>query len=82
MIPEALLHQYGAQQISLKKKEVLFYGDTQPRYYFQVLSGKIKMNNYSEDGKEYIQGIFPAGSSFGEPPLFQELAYPAPSRGS
>ncbi|MCL6268111.1 Crp/Fnr family transcriptional regulator [Flagellimonas myxillae] len=77
MIPEDLLHQYGAEKVTLQKKEVLFHVETQPRYYFQVLSGKIKMNNYSEEGKEYIQGIFLAGSSFGEPPLFQELAYPA-----
>jgi len=77
MIPDILLDRYGAYKIALKKKEILFHIDTQPRYYFQVLSGKVKMNNYSKDGKEYIQGIFPPGSSFGEPPLFQDLDYPA-----
>ena len=35
------------------------------------------MNNYNDDGKEYIQGIFDAGKSFGEPPLFGNFAYPA-----
>ncbi len=77
MIPEAVLKKYGATQILLEKKEVLFNVDTQARYYFQVGSGKIKMNNFNEDGKEFIQGIFTIGSSFGEPPLFAELKYPA-----
>nr|WP_299384962.1 Crp/Fnr family transcriptional regulator [Allomuricauda sp.] len=77
MIPEDLLLKYGAQEVHLNKKEVLFRMDSQPRFYFQVISGKIKMNNLNEEGKEFIQGIFTAGSSFGEPPLFQDLAYPA-----
>ncbi|SHG84285.1 Crp/Fnr family transcriptional regulator [Flagellimonas flava] len=77
MIPESILKQYGALKITLGKKEVLFTEQSIPRYYFQVISGKIKMNNFNADGKEFIQGIFTSGSSFGEPPLFQELAYPA-----
>lgn len=77
MISEALLKKYRAEHVHLKKREVLFGIDTTPRYYFQVTSGKIKMNNFNEDGKEFIQGIFSEGSSFGEPPLFAELAYPA-----
>lgn len=77
MISEVLLKKYGAEQVFLKKKESLFGINTLPRYYFQVVSGKIKMNNFNEDGKEFIQGIFSEGSSFGEPPLFAELDYPA-----
>ncbi|UII80742.1 Crp/Fnr family transcriptional regulator [Flagellimonas sp. CMM7] len=77
MISEVLLKKYGAEQVFLKKKESLFGIDTLPRYYFQVISGKIKMNNFNGDGKEFIQGIFSGGSSFGEPPLFADLDYPA-----
>nr|WP_298794379.1 Crp/Fnr family transcriptional regulator [uncultured Allomuricauda sp.] len=77
MIPEEVLKKYGASKIHLEKKEVLFNVDTQARYYYQVYSGKIKMNNFNEDGKEFIQGLFSTGSSFGEPPLFAELKYPA-----
>ncbi len=77
MIPDELLLKYGAQQVMLKKKEVLFHIESQPRYYFQVVSGEVKMNNFNAEGKEFIQGIFSKGKSFGEPPLFEELAYPA-----
>lgn len=77
MISEVLLKKYGASEIHLEKREVLFNLETGARYYFQVNSGKIKMNNFNEDGKEFIQGIFTVGSSFGEPPLFADLKYPA-----
>jgi CRP-like cAMP-binding protein len=77
MISDDLLKKYGAEKVHLVKREVLFGVDTLPRYYFQVISGKIKMNNFNEDGKEFIQGIFSEGLSFGEPPLLAELTYPA-----
>lgn len=77
MIPEALLVKYGAVRVNLKKREVLFGLDSMARYYFQVESGTVKMNNFNEDGKEFIQGIFSAGFSFGEPPLFADFEYPA-----
>lgn len=35
------------------------------------------MSNYSDDGKEFVQGYFTAAQSFGEPPFFAEVAYPA-----
>ena len=35
------------------------------------------MNNFNDEGKEFIQGIFTAGNSFGEPPLLCDLTYPA-----
>ncbi|WP_420602662.1 Crp/Fnr family transcriptional regulator [Flagellimonas sp.] len=77
MISTVLLKKYGASEIHLEKREILFKVDTQARYFYQVNSGKIKMNNFNEDGKEFIQGIFSSGASFGEPPLFAELKYPA-----
>jgi len=42
-----------------------------------VKSGKIKMANYSDDGREFVQGYFTAGQSFGEPPFFSDVPYPA-----
>ena len=35
------------------------------------------MNNYNPDGREFIQSIFYEGQSFGEPPLFADIVYPA-----
>ena len=42
-----------------------------------MVKGKIKMCNCNDEGKEFIQGFFEAGESFGEPPLFDGAAYPA-----
>ena len=35
------------------------------------------MANFSETGKEFVQGYFTAGQSFGEPPFFCRMPYPA-----
>ncbi|MFA4867699.1 MAG: Crp/Fnr family transcriptional regulator [Pedobacter sp.] len=77
MIDEKLLIQFGARLATFNKGEILFsQGDT-PRYYFQILNGEVKMNNFNDEGKEFVQGFFTTGESFGEPPLFLKDTYPA-----
>jgi CRP/FNR family transcriptional regulator, cyclic AMP receptor protein len=77
MIPIEILKRYGSQEIKLDKEEVLFREGDNPLYYFQIVSGSIKMVNYSYDGQEFIQGIFEDNESFGEPPLFADFKYPS-----
>ncbi|MEK6495279.1 Crp/Fnr family transcriptional regulator [Myroides odoratimimus] len=77
MIAIELLIQYGAEIKEVKKNEIIFQEGNYPSHYYQVVSGKIKMNNFSADGKEFIQNIFTSGQSFGEPPLFIDECYPA-----
>ncbi|WP_025739738.1 Crp/Fnr family transcriptional regulator [Aquimarina pacifica] len=77
MIDQKELIDIGAILKKYKRGELLFKEGDLPRLYYQVHSGKIKMNNYTERGKEYIQGIFTKGKSFGEPPLFSDFKYPA-----
>ncbi|NQZ43879.1 MAG: Crp/Fnr family transcriptional regulator [Flavobacteriaceae bacterium] len=77
MISQTLLERYGAVKIQLDPKEILFDNGNQARYYFQVISGKVKMNNFNSEGKEFIQGMFTSGMGFGEPPLLVDLNYPA-----
>ncbi|HAS47193.1 MAG TPA: Crp/Fnr family transcriptional regulator [Microscillaceae bacterium] len=77
MIEETILAEYQAEEYLLKKGEMLFMEGETPRYYYQVKSGEIKMLNYNEEGKEFIQGIFYAQQSFGEPPLLGDFPYPA-----
>lgn len=50
-------------------------GDT-ARDYTQVESGTVKMFIVSSEGQEFIQGIFSAGESFGEPALIGKFPYP------
>lgn len=77
MIAENLLLDFGAKKISYSRGDQLFReGDTALNYY-QVSTGEVKMNNFNLDGKEFIQGIFSPGQSFGEPPLFANVKYPA-----
>lgn len=77
MIPEEILIAAKAELKSYLKGELLFAEGSAAQFYFQIQSGAIKMNNYNDDGKEYIQGIFEAGKSFGEPPLLAKVPYPA-----
>ena len=77
MINKNLLIEFGAEEKSFQKNERIFSEQDYARYYFQILEGVVKMNNYNEDGKEFIQGIFYKDQSFGEPPLFSDITYPA-----
>lgn len=77
MIAVDLLLNFGGSLRNVKKNELIFESGNFPSYYFQVVEGKVKMNNYTENGKEFIQDIFTAGRSFGEPPLFVNQSYPA-----
>ncbi|TMM57523.1 Crp/Fnr family transcriptional regulator [Maribacter algarum] len=77
MILEDLLLEYGAQRIVLNKSEVLFNEDGRADFYYQISSGEVKMYNITEEGKEFVQGIFGDGKSFGEPPLLGGFNYPA-----
>lgn len=72
-----LLLAWGATFRDLEKGQVLFCEGDPAHFYYQVVEGKIKMCNCTEEGKEFIQGIFEAGQSFGEPPLFDNSPYPA-----
>ncbi|WP_255460202.1 Crp/Fnr family transcriptional regulator [Lacibacter sediminis] len=72
-----LLLAWGATFHNLDKGQVLFCEDDPAHFYYQVVEGRIKMCNCNEEGKEFIQGMFEAGESFGEPPLFDGGVYPA-----
>ncbi len=77
MITIELLEKYGAIQKSYTKATSIFNEGKLPTHYYQILSGEVKMNNYNDDGREFIQGIFYKNQSFGEPPLFLNQKYPA-----
>ncbi len=77
MISDNLLLDFGAKIISYPKGTQLFREGETALNFYQVVSGEVKMNNFNLDGKEFIQGIFAAGQSFGEPPLFADVKYPA-----
>lgn len=77
IIDENLLLQFGARLKSYPKDTIIFNEGDIAKYYWQVQSGKVKMSNFNDDGKEFIQGLFSIGESFGEPPLLISKNYPA-----
>ncbi len=77
MVATELLLAFGAQLKEYKKGTVLFSEGESARHYFQVAGGEVKTNHYNDEGKEFIQGIFTQGDSFGEPTLLNGKTYPA-----
>jgi len=77
MIATELLEKYGSSKKVFDKMAIIFEEGNLPAYYYQIVSGEVKMSNYNDDGREFIQGIFYKGQSFGEPPLFLNQNYPA-----
>jgi len=74
---EELLLQHGARLLQLGKGELIFSQGEPATQFYIVKSGKVKMSHFNEQGREFIQGYFSAGQSFGEPPLIAKLNYPA-----
>lgn len=77
MISEILLLKYGATIENVEASEIIISEKKRADFYFQIKIGEVKMFNLNEQGKEFVQGIFYDGESFGEPPLLGDFKYPA-----
>jgi CRP-like cAMP-binding protein len=75
-IDESLLYSFGAEDRDYKKREAVFREEDHALYYFQISEGKVKLNNYNENGKEFIHNILGKKQSFGEAMLFLNQKYP------
>ncbi|WP_460687113.1 Crp/Fnr family transcriptional regulator [Niabella aquatica] len=71
-----ILVTYGGIARKFEKGTFIFHEDTMPYYYYQVLSGEVRLFSTNTEGKELNQGIFKPGQCFGEPPLLLGKAYP------
>lgn len=74
-IEEELLLSFGGEIKSYKQNEFIFREDEKPAYYYQIVSGSIKENNYNEMGNEFIQNILGTDQSFGDSFLFLNKNY-------
>lgn len=77
MIAENILEEFNAQLFQVKKGQVLFNKNDKALFFFQVQTGSVKMVTYSDEGQEFIQGIFGNTESFGEPALLGDFLYPS-----
>ncbi|MBW7676373.1 Crp/Fnr family transcriptional regulator [Chryseobacterium chendengshani] len=76
LINSNLLNKYGAETVTVQPSETIFNEGDVPRCYYQIVSGRIKLNHYDEDGKEIIQSVLIPGQSVCELMLFVEEKYP------
>lgn len=76
LIDTDLLLSYGAKEQSFIPLEIVFSEGSTPRYYYQIVKGKIKLNHYNGDGKELILAILTSGFSVCELLLFIDKKYP------
>ncbi|WP_143884301.1 Crp/Fnr family transcriptional regulator [Chryseobacterium binzhouense] len=76
LIHEDLLMRYGAETETFQPSHVIFSEGDSPRYYYQIVEGRIKLNNYNEEGKELIFAILEKGLSVCELLLFIDKTYP------
>ena len=72
-----LLYTWGAIAKEYKKNDIIINEDDVANFYYQVIEGCVRMYNSNDDGKEFTQGYFCDGQSFGEPPLFINEKYPS-----
>jgi CRP-like cAMP-binding protein len=77
IIPEEILKANNALFNNYSRNDYIFYEDDPPLFYYQVINGSVKMCSFSTDGQEFIQGIFNAGQSFGEPAIFGNFPFPS-----
>jgi len=76
IIKENLLHSVGATVKQYKSSEIIFREGDPATYYYQIVTGEVKLNNYSDEGKEIIQTLLEDGQSIGESLLFMDKLYP------
>lgn len=74
-----ILFTWGAVAKKYKKNEIIFCEDDRALFYYQIIEGSVRMYNTNDEGKEFTQGVFCNGHSFGEPPLFINEVYPTTS---
>lgn len=77
MLDIDLLLAYGACYKKLQAGEMVFSEGSTCKFYHQLVAGKVKWTNTSDDGKEFIQMLVEPGESFGDIPLFDDEPYAA-----
>ncbi|WP_228378461.1 MULTISPECIES: Crp/Fnr family transcriptional regulator [Chryseobacterium] len=74
-IEPELLFSYGAEKKLYRHNEIIYREGDHSAYYYQIVKGKIKLNSYNDEGKEFIHNIIGEKQSFGDSMLFVEKFY-------
>ena len=76
MIPQKILSDRGGAFRNYVKNQFVFFEGDAPGFYYQIIKGSIRLVSVNENGREFIDGIFKTGESFGEPALLIDELYP------
>ena len=77
MIDIDLLLACGAAFKKLSAGNIIFNEGSNCSFYYQLVTGSVRLTNIDEEGKEYIQTFIQPGECFGELSLFDEGPYAA-----
>ncbi|KAA0129396.1 Crp/Fnr family transcriptional regulator [Chryseobacterium sp. SN22] len=75
IISEEILFEQGAVLQDFAQDELIFKEGGLSQYYFQIRTGVVKLNNFFEDGKEFVHGFPYEGHCFGETYLLTDKRY-------
>ncbi len=70
-----LLIDKGHSVKEYPKDAIIYEPGMHPKFVYFIKVGEVRMVSVSEDGKEFIQGVFKKGQYFGEPALMVNRAY-------
>ncbi|WP_080779942.1 Crp/Fnr family transcriptional regulator [Chryseobacterium phocaeense] len=76
LFKEELLRSIGAVEQHYNPGDYIFHEGANPKFYFQLVNGDVKLNNYNSSGKEFIQSILTSKDPVGEYMLYTENMYP------
>ncbi len=66
-----------AVERSLKPNEFIFWDGDNPKWFYLIAKGRVKVLKHSSSGKEFIIAFLGAGEIFGEVAVFEGKPYPA-----
>jgi CRP-like cAMP-binding protein len=75
VISEEILLEHGGVVQDFALDEFIFKEGGFAQYYFQIRAGVVKINNFFEDGKEFVHGFPFEGHCFGETYLLTDKQY-------
>lgn len=76
LIDNNLLSRYGATTDFYKPNDIIFGEGDVPKYYYQIISGSIKLNHIDESAREIIISLLKTGDSICEFILMLNTKYP------
>lgn len=72
MIPIEILLEKGAVKKNVDAGEVIYHENSNCNYYYQILTGRVRLSNFLDDGREVLHKVACANDGFGEVAIFDE----------